>query len=162
MKNTKRILSLLLLFAILVTALASCGGGKVDLEGVAKIAIERAEGDYLEYEVDLSKLERHDEGAISLLEHVASLEGSTLYYNIQWGGGYGAYITSIGSLSPDPSCEYISLYTSESADFAVPTEYMPTVSTVEYSGKTLTYAGVGLSSMHINDGTVILFRLESY
>lgn len=162
MKNTKRILSLLLLFAILVTALASCGGGKVDLEGVAKIAIERAEGDYLEYEVDLSKLERHDEGALSLLEYIASEEGSTLYYNVQWGGGYGAYVTSIGGLTPDPTSQYISIYTSEEGDFAVPTEWTPTVPTAKYGDMTLTYAGVGLSSMTVKDGTVILFRMESF
>lgn len=162
MKNVKSIISTVALALVLALALTACTGGDVGLEGTATLVIEGRDGAYTTYEVDLSKLERHDEGAISLLEYVASLEGSTLYYNVQWGGGYGAYVTSIGSLSPDPSCEYISLYTSESADFAVPTEYMPTVSTVEYSGKTLTYAGVGLSSMHINDGTVILFRVEGF
>lgn len=162
MKNVKSIISTVALALVLALALTACTGGDVGLVGTATLVIEGRDGGYTTYEVDLSKLERHDEGAISLLEYVASLEGSTLYYNVQWGGGYGAYITSIGSLSPDPSCEYISLYTSESADFAVPTEYMPTVSTVEYSGKTLTYAGVGLSSMHINDGTVILFRVEGF
>ena len=123
---------------------------------------ENGENDYTVYEVDLSKLEKRDEGALSLLEYLASLEGSTLYYNVQWGGGYGAYITSIGSLNPDPTCQYISLYTTEEADFAVPTEWSPTVATATYGEITLTYAGVGLSSMHINDGTVILFRLEGF
>lgn len=159
---TKRILSILALALVLALTFTACSGGDVGLTGTATLVIEGRDGSYTTYDVDLSKLEKHDEGAISLLEYVASLEGSTLYYNVQWGGGYGAYITSIGSLSPDPSCEYISLYTSESADFAVPTEYMPTVSTVEYSGKTLTYSGVGLSSMHVNDGTVILFRVEGF
>jgi len=162
MKNVKSIISTVALALVLALALTACASGNVVNEGTATLVIEGRDGTYTAYDVDLSKLEKRDEGAISLLEYLASLEGSTLYYNVQWGGGYGAYITSIGSLSPDPSCEYISLYTSESADFAVPTEYMPTVSTVEYSGKTLTYAGVGLSSMHINDGTVILFRVEGF
>ena len=158
----KRILSVIALALVLALSFTACVSGEVGLEGTAALVIEGRDGTYTKYDVDLSKLEKHDEGVISLLEHVASLEGSTLYYNVQWGGGYGAYITSIGSLSPDPSCEYISLYTTESSDFAVPTEYMPTVPTVEYSGKTLSYAGVGLSSMHVKDGTVILFRVEGF
>lgn len=162
MKKTNRIISILALVLILVLSFTACAGGDVELQGTATLVIEGRDGSYVTYDVDLSKLEKHDEGAISLLEYVASLEGSTLYYNVQWGGGYGAYITSIGSLSPNPACEYISLYTSESADFAVTTEYMPTVPTVEYNGSTLTYSGVGLSSMHINDGTVILFRVEAF
>ena len=162
MKKAKRIISVIALALVLALAFTACSSGDVGLTGTATLVVEGRDGTYTTYDVDLSKLEKHDEGAISLLEYVASLEGSTLYYNVQWGGGYGAYITSIGSLSPDPSSEYISLYTTESKDFAVPTEYMPTVPTVEYSGKTLTYSGVGLSSMHINDGTVILFRVEGF
>lgn len=162
MKKTNKILAAFLLFAVTLVALVSCGGGNVASKGTAKIVIEKAEGDYTVYEADLSKLERRDEGAISLLEYIASLEGSTLYYNVQWGGGYGAYITSIDTLNPNPQNQYIAIYTTEKTDFAVPTEWSPTVATVEYGEMTLTYAGVGLSSMHINDGTVILFRLEGF
>ena len=162
MKKTK-LLAILLVAVMIAASLTSCLGGDVSKTGTAKIVIENGENDYTVYDVDLSKLEKYDEGAISLLEYIASQENSTLYYNVQWGGGYGAYVTSIGSLNPDSSKnQYVSLYTSESEDFAVPTEYAPTVATVKYGDMTLTYAGVGLSSMHINDGTVILFRLESY
>ena len=161
MKKTNRIISIFALMLVLVIAFTACASGSVADKGTATLVIEGASG-YETYEVDLSKLERRDEGAISLLEYVASEEKSTLYYNVQWGGGYGAYITSIGSLSPNPSNQYISIYTSEQADFAVPTEYQPTVPTVEYNGQTLTYSGVGLSSMHVTDGTVILFRMESF
>ena len=163
MKKANRIISVLALVVILALSFTACASGNVSKSGTATLAVENRDGTYTAFDVDLSKLERRDEGAISLLEYVASLEGSSLYYNVQWGGGYGAYITAIGSLTPVASNnEYISLYTSEEADFSVPTEYMPTVPTVEYNGGTLSYAGVGLSSMHINDGTVILFRLESY
>ena len=162
MKRTNRILAFILIAVITVLSLASCGGGNVASTGTAKIVIEKAEGDYTVYEADLSKLERRDEGAISLLEYIASLEGSALYYNVQWGGGYGAYITSIDTLNPNPQNQYIAIYTTEEADFAVPTEWSPTVATAKYENITLTYAGVGLSSMHINDGTVILFRLEGF
>ena len=162
MKTANKFLALLLVMALAIASLISCTGGETAAQGTAKIVVENGENDYTVYDVDLSKLEKRDEGALSLLEYIASQEGSTLYYNVQWGGGYGAYITSIGSLNPDPSSQYIALYTSEKADFAVPTEYMPTVATAKYGDMTLTYSGVGLSSMHINDGTVILFRLEGF
>ena len=162
MKKTGKFLSALVIVAMLLAMLVSCMGGEAAATGIAKVVIENGENDYTVYEVDLSKLEKSDEGALSLLEYIASEEGSTLYYNVQWGGGYGAYVTSIGSLTPDPTCQYISLYTNEEVDFAVPTEWSPTVATAKYGEITLTYAGVGLSSMHINDGTVILFRLEGF
>jgi hypothetical protein len=163
MKKANKIISILALMLMLALSFTACTGDEVSLNGTATIVVEGRDGSYVTYDVDLSKLEKHDEGAISLLEYVASIEGSTLFYNVQWGGGYGAYITSIGALTPDASSnEYIGLYTSESEDFAVPTEYQPVVPTAVYSGKTLTYAGVGLSSMHVNDGTVILFRIDTY
>lgn len=162
MKKANKILSLFLVVAVMLAALVSCGGGNVASTGNAKLVVEKAEGDYTVYDVDLSKLENRDEGAMSVLEYVASLEGSTLYYNVQWGGGYGAYITSIDALNPNPMNQYIAIYTTEEEDFAVPTEWTPTVATVKYGETTLTYSGVGLSSMHVKDGTVILFRLEGF
>ena len=165
MKNTNKIIALILVLAISLVFLASCAGGNVASSGTATVVIETgAEGDekYQTYSVDLSKLQNRNEGALSLLEYIASLEGSTLYYNVQWGGGYGAYITAIGSLSPNPMSEYIAVYTSEEKDFAVPDAYMPTVSTVAYGEMTLTYSGVGISTMTINDGTVVLFRLQGF
>ncbi len=162
MKRTSRFLTLAVVLALVLSFLISCAGGDVSAQGTAKIVVENGENDYTVYEVDLSKLEKRDEGALSLLEYIASEEGSTLYYNVQWGGGYGAYITAIGSLKPDPSNQYIALYTTEDVDFAVPTEWTPTVATAKYGDTVLTFAGVGLSSMHIKDGTVILFRLEEF
>ncbi len=159
----KKILSLALLLALTFIMLASCASNEnVAAEGAAKIVVQEGENTYTVYEVDLAKLENRSEGVISLLEHIASQEGSTLYYNVQWGGGYGAYITSIGSINPNPAYEYIAIYTNERADFAVPNEYMPEVLTLDYDSTTLTYTGVGLSSMHVNDGTVILFCLHSF
>lgn len=163
MKKTNRILALLLALVMATLMLASCGAtGNVADSGTATIVIENGENDYTEYEVDLSKLEKRDEGALSLLEYIASLENSTLYYNATWGGGYGAYITQIGNLYPDPMNQYVAIYTSVEKDFAVPNEYSPTVATVEYKTMTLTYSGVGLSAMSVDDGTVILFRVEGF
>ena len=166
-KTMKKILSLAVVLAIAITMLLSCGAtGNVAESGTATIVIETANtgnDKYIVYEVDLSLLENKDEGALSLLEYISAQENSTLYYSATWGGGYGAYVNSIGSLSPLPnSTEYISIYTSEECDFAVPSEYTPVVPTVNYGEVTLKYSGVGISSMTINDGTVVLFRLESY
>ena len=166
MKKTK-ILSLLLALLLLLSVLASCAAGEnVAKSGEALIVIELMEGGeicYETYKVDLSAIENHSEGALSLLEYVGSQEGSKLYYSLNFGGGYGAYVNSISSLSPNAaSSEYIAVYTTEECDFSVPTEYFPTVSTTVYDGRTLTFSGVGISSMTVNDGTVILFRLESY
>ena len=161
MKKAIRFIFAFALMAVLVLAMTSCVSGTVADRGTASIVVEAPEGHNV-YTVDLSALEKRDEGAISVLEYLAMQEGSTLYYNLQWGGGYGAYITAIDSLDPDPSCEYISIYTSESEDYAVPSEWTPVVPTVLYNGMTLTYSGVGLSGMHVNDGTVIYIRLESF
>ena len=163
MNKAKKILALLLAFVMVTLMLASCGAsGNVAESGTATIVIENGENDYTEYEVDLSKLEKRDEGALSLLEYIASLENSTLYFNATWGGGYGAYLTQIGNISPNPANQYIAIYTSEEKDFAVPSEWSPTVATVPYKTMTLTFSGVGISSMNIKDGTVILFRVEGF
>ena len=166
MKKTK-VLSMLIALLMILSVLVSCGAGEnVAKSGTARIVIETqnaGEEKYVVYEVDLSLLENRTGGALSLLEYVSGKEGSTLYYSATWGGGYGAYINSISPLYPDSlSNEYISVYTTEECDFAVPTEYSPTVATVAYEGLTLTYAGVGISSMTVNDATVILFRIEKY
>ena len=165
MKKT-RILSLILAVFMVLSFMASCTKNEVSESGTAKIVIEtknEGENKYVVYEVDLSLLESREEGALSLLEYISSQEGSTLYYSATWGGGYGAYINSISPLTPDTlSGEYIGVYTSEECDFAVPTADFPTVQSTSYEGQTLKFSGVGVSSMHVKDGSVILFRLEKY
>ncbi len=166
MKKTK-ILSLILALAMMLCVLASCGVGEnVAKRGTASIVIEtqnEGEEKYIVYEVDLSLLESRDEGALSLLEYIGAQENSTLYYSVNFGGGYGAYVNSISPLYPDALFnEYVCVYTSEECDFAVPTADFPTVQSAIYGGVTLKYSGVGISSMTVKDGTVILFRLEKY
>ena len=165
--KTKRILSLALALITAILVLVSCAGtNNVASNGTAFVVVETsAEGSdkYIVYEVELSKLEERSEGALSLLEYISAQKNSTLYYSATWGGGYGAYINSIAPLYPDSfSNQYIAVYTTEECDFAVPNEYSPTVSTVKYGDMTLTYSGVGISTMTVKDGTVILFRMESY
>lgn len=164
MKKIKKFTLVLLIAAVALLSLVSCSGGNVADSGTATVVIETGlEADpYHVYEVDLSKLEKRDEGVLSLLEYIAGEKDSTLYYSANFGGGYGAYIDSIDVLTPDPQSQYVAVYTTVKKDFAVPTEWAPTVSTAKYGEMTLTYSGVGISSMTVNDGTVILFRLEGF
>ena len=161
--KTAKILAILLTIAAIFCCLTSCGGN-VAASGTAYVVIENGAGaaePFTVYEVDLARVENKTEGALALLEYIASLEGSDLYYSASWGGGYGAYVNSIGSLYP-VGTEFIAIYTSNEADFATPDAYMPVVKTVEYDGATLTASGFGISQMNIKDGTIVLFRLESW
>ncbi len=164
MKNKTKIkvgiIALFMLLVGVIFSLAGCGGGNVAADGTALIVIENRDGSFDEHEVDLSLLEHRDEGGLSLLEYLGGLQGG-IVYSVNYGGGYGGYINSIGSLFPGAG-EYVSLYTSEREDFAVPTEYMPTVSEVKYKEITLKYAGVGIADLSVKDGTVILMRVEAY
>ena len=161
MKRTIKFLSLLTVAAMLCFALISCGGGNVASSGEATLLVDKGDGDYTVYTVELSKLEKHDEGAVTLLEYLSVQKGTDLYYTVQLGGGYGAYITSINSLKPDPASEYIAVYTSEESDFSVSSDGMEMPS-VKYGEIELKYSGVGISEMNIKDGTVVMFRLESF
>ena len=164
MKNKTKIkvgiIALFMLLVGVIFSLAGCAGGNVAADGTALVVIENRDGSFDEHEVDLSLLEHRDEGGLSLLEYLGEKEGG-IVYSVNYGGGYGGYINSIGSLYPGAN-EYVSLYTSEECDFAVPTEYMPTVSEVKYGERTLKYSGVGIGDMSVKDGTVILLRMESY
>ncbi len=140
-------------------AFASCG--KVADEGNVTVIIEGRDGEFTVCKTYLEKVENKSEGAVGVLESLRDRETNPLSVDIG-SGSYGAFINSIDSLAPNPENEYIAIYTNEENDFAVPSEYMPTVSTVSYDGMTLTYAGVGLGSMTVKDGTVILFRIEGF
>ena len=157
MKKTLKLTSLTLALLIAALALFSCASGNVARVGTATVVVEK-NGEFSKYEVNLLTVSDHSGGALALLKE---LEKDGFSYSVS-AGGYGAYLTSIDGMTPDPSCEYISVYTSVESDFAVPTEYMPTVSTVDYEGTTLTYSGVGISQMNVPSGAVILFRVEGF
>lgn len=161
MKNNTKFLSLLIVAVMLCLSLVSCSGGNVASSGTATLLVDKGDGDYTVYTVELSELEKHDEGALTLLEYLSTQKGTDLYYGTQAGGGYGAYITNINSLNPDPTSEYIAVYTSEPSDFSVSSDGMEMPS-VMYNETELKYSGVGISSMNIKDGTVVMFRLESF
>lgn len=149
-----RLFAMLVLVASLVLSLASCFGG-VDGEGMAEIVIEYGENNYAVYTVDLEKIENKDNGAVGVFEYLAGVEDSDFTYVLS-----GTWLSSVCDLVPGDR-QYISIYTSVEEDFAVATPDWP-VNTVEYDGGELTASGVGLDSMHVTDGAVILFRMESY
>lgn len=157
MKKTLKLTSLTLALLIAILALFSCSSGNVASLGTATVVVEK-DGEFSAYEVNLLTVSDHNGGALALLE---ALEKDGFSYRAT-SGEYGAYVTEIDGLSPAPTCEYISIYTSVESDFAVPTEYMPTVSTVDYNGTALTYSGVGISQMNIPSGAIILFRVEGF
>ena len=68
---------------------------------------------------------------------------------------YGAYVSAIGSIKEDGASKtYVIVYTSVAADS------YDGAPTVDYDGVTMYQAGVGLSGMTVEAGTIILFRLE--
>ena len=149
----------LAIILLLLTFLVSCTG-ELPSEGEVTVLVEVSEGEYLTYPVTLSNIEDKSRGAVSILEYLGSLSENKLEYDIV-NSTYGAYVNSIGPLVPVGN-QYISVYTSVESEFSVPTADMPVVSSVVWEGVTLKYCRVGLSSMTVTDGTVILFRLESF
>ena len=152
----KRILAALLATVLAVVTLIGCQGG-IASTGSVKIVIERMENDYAVYEIELDKLENRSEGGISVLEYLKNNTKTRFSYEVDNG-----MIMAIDLIAPSRSNEYIAIYTNNKKDFATPTAYFPTVPTVEYEGESLTSSGFGISSMHIEDKTVILFRIESF
>ena len=157
MKKTFKLTFLTLALAIALIALFSCSSGNVASTGTATVVVEK-DGEFNAYEVNLLTVSDHNGGALALLEE---LKKDGFAYEAT-SGEYGAYLTSIDGMTPNPTCEYISIYTSVESDFSVPTEYMPTVSTVDYNGVPLTYSGVGISQMNIPNGAIILVRVEGF
>ena len=151
----KRLLSILLLTAICILSLSGCGFlfGEVAEEGDVSVVVEEADGSFSKFEVYLESVENKSEGAKGILEHLDG-RNDRLYVEMT-DGGYGAYVTAIGNLREDSSRGlYVIVYTSVKADSY---EGAPTI---EYDGVALYQAGLGLSGMTVEAGTVILFRLE--
>ena len=152
MKN--RILSAILLVCILM--LSSCGiiFGDVADEGSVTVVVENADGSYDTWDAELVNVENKDEGAEGILEYLAGRENAPIYLEMV-DSSYGAYVSAVGSIKEDyTTAVYVIVYTSVQADSYVGAP------TVDYNGTTLYMAGVGLSGMSVEAGTVILFRAE--
>lgn len=150
----KKTLRLFVLFAVVLSLLLTASCGNVAEEGTVRIVIDSGESQTV-YEASLSDIEKKD-SALDILNYFKENRGLALDYVESI---YGGYIGSIGGLTPDAqNNEYISIYTTEECDFGV----APFDTKLEYRDMTLTASGVGISSMTVRDGTVILFRIESY
>ena len=150
----KKILALILVLITLLS-FAACGTTEVAEEGGVKVVVENRDGTYEVYEVLLEEVTDKSEGAYSIIKHLSEREEKPVADIVE--STYGAYVNAVGSLTPVGN-EYVAIYTSVEKDFST----YDTESEVKYDGKTLKVAGVGLSSMSVEKGTIILFRIETY
>ena len=152
--ESTRILLLIMILVICFSSSCSLFGGVSD-EGRVTVVIENTDGSYDSFNVELNEVENKSEGVRGILDHLA--KGKEKLYVGLVDGGYGAYVSAIGKIAESPTQgSYVMVYTSVNTDGY---EGGPTV---DYNGITLYQAGVGISSMTVTDGTVILFRLEVY
>ena len=147
--KVSKILSLLLITAIMALSLTACFGG-VDKDGFCTVVL--ADGDKTEeYSVDLTKV-TGDNGLYSVLEAMQA-EGMPLVFD-----SYGM-LASVGSLNPDSSAhEYIRIYTSVESDFDVSDWFAET----EYKGVRLGTSGFGASDMQVVDGGIYYLAIETW
>ena len=153
MKN--RIISIVLLAAVCLLSLCCCDYifGDVADDGKVTVVVEESDGGFSKFTADLAFVEKKYEGAAGVLDYLSG-RADRLYVETN-DGGYGAYVTAIGSIRENKSeGMYVIVYTSVKADSYAGAP------TVDYEGITMYQSGVGLSSMTVEAGTVILFRLE--
>ena len=152
-KKMKKILSLILA-VVMLFCLVSCFTTTVAEQGDVTLVIENRDGSYDVYKMYLEDVENRDKGALGVIESLNSRENNPLPVDMA-----GTWMNSIGSLLPDSEKhEYIAIYTSLERDFGTG----DFAATLEYDGVTLTMAGVGIESMSVEAGTVILFRIETW
>ena len=160
----KKILALILVL-VMAVGLVSCNGvfggilgGILGESGDVSIVIENRDGTYDVYKAYLEDVENKDEGVYGVIQLLMAREKNPLTADVV-DSSYGAYINSIGSLTPDATKnEYVSIYTSLEKDFGT---WEP-VGEIDYEGTTLKACGVGLTSMSAEEGTIVLFRIETY
>ena len=154
----KRILAMILVVAVIMAAMTSCDlfYGDVAEQGDVTVVVENTDGTYQVYKTYLENVENKEEGAKGVIEHLHVREDNPLSLEMV-DGSYGAYVKAIGNIEENPADgAYVMVYTSVEADS------YDSAPTVEYEGVTLYQAGLGLSGMTVESGTVILFRLEKY
>ena len=151
----KRLLVLLLVIASVLAVFTSCDllFGKVDDSGNFTVVVENSDGSYDVFKTNLEEIENNKEGAKGVIEHLNS-RNDRLYLEMV-DSTYGAYVSAIGSIRESTADKmYVIVYTS------VATDSYDGAPTIQYDGVTLYQAGVGLSGMSVNEGGIILFRLE--
>jgi hypothetical protein len=152
----KRILALIILLVMALTALTSCGiiFGSVADSGDVTVVVENSDGSYDIYKTYLESVENKTEGAKGVIEHLNKRENHKLSLTMI-DSTYGAYVSAIGSIAESNADKlYVMVYTSVESDSYAGAP------TVDYEGVTMYQAGVGLSGMSVEAGTIVLFRLE--
>ena len=151
-----KILSLALVLVMIIMARTSCDflWGDVADSGFVTVVVENADGTYDVYKTYLEEVANKQEGAKGIVEHLNAKEENPLYLEMV-NSTYGAYVSAIGSIKEDfTTSTYVMVYTS------VATDSYEGAPTVDYEGVTMYQAGLGLSGMSVEEGTIILFRLE--
>ena len=152
----KKILVSMLLILTFLASMVSCNliFGDVADEGDVTVVVEGTDGNFEVYKTYLENVVNKEEGAKGVVENLRDRENNPLYLEMV-DSTYGAYVSEIGSIKEDlAEKKYVIVYTS------VATDSYEGAPTVEYEGTTLYQAGLGLSGMKVESGTVILFRLE--
>ncbi len=151
-----RILALVLVVVMAILSMTSCNlfYGEVAEQGDVTVVVENADGTYDVYKTYLEEVENKNEGAKGVIEHLNKRQSNPLPLEMI-DSTYGAYVGGIGSIKEDMASKmYVIVYTSVASDS------YEGASTIDYSGITMYQAGVGLSGMKVEAGTIILFRLE--
>ena len=151
-----KFLALVMVLVLAFSAMTSCNFlfGSVAESGDVTVVVENADGTYDVYKTYLEDVENKDEGAKGVIEHLNKRENAPLALEMI-DSTYGAYVSAIGSIKEDGASKtYVIVYTSVAADS------YDGAPTVDYDGVTMYQAGVGLSGMTVEAGTIILFRLE--
>jgi hypothetical protein len=154
MKTNK--ISLIALLLATMILFCSCGYifGDVAEDGDVTVVIEGADGEYQVYYTNLEDVENKSEGAKGIIEHLSRRSENPLALEMV-DSTYGAYVSAIGNISENPSEGiYVIVYTSLLSDSY---EGAPSV---DYQGTVLYQAGLGLSGMTVDKGSIILFRAE--
>ena len=143
MKKTVRALWLIVAAAVIMLALVSCGPVS-DTSGECTVVIA-GETEHV-YTVDLAAVDI-SEGAYSLLKYLRDTEGVEFTATES---ATGAFLNTVGGIVLGEG-QYIWVWTSVEADF----DASGFVEDLEYKGKTLKSAKVGISEMSVLDGAVI-------
>ncbi len=166
MKNTKRLLTWILVVVLalsLTVCLTACIDkpetielNKLELPKMEKnqmvVIIKNGENDYTDIVVTLNKDVTNGDELINYLV-------DTKTFSVEWEDSqYGKFLVAIGKIKADSSKnEYISIYTSVTADNGEATDPVYTV-----DGVKLYYSAKGISQMTVEDGAVIFFEKGSY
>ncbi len=149
-----RMISAVLAAVACIFTLCSCEYifGSVADEGAVTVVIENADGSFAVYEAELKDVENKSEGAKGILEQLCKTDGLQLEITEST---YGAYVCAVGSIKESVSEGlYVIVYTSVEADSYAGAP------TLDYNGTVMYQSGVGLSTMNVEAGTTVLFRLE--